>query len=171
MFKYAEAYVRAIEKVNARIGRFISMVILAMIFIFIYEAIARYVFNAATIWALELGGFLLGGYFIMGGAYTLMRGGHVRMDALYERWSPRRKAIMDIATFVILCVYIGIVVYAGIKHTALAIEIGKRLPTNWHPILWPITMVIPIGSTLILLQGIAFFIKDISLVFRGKEIE
>ena len=133
-------------------------------------AIARYAFNEATIWAIELGGFLLGGYFIMGGAYTLMRGGHVRMDALYERWSPRRKAIMDIATFAILCVYIGVIIYAGIKHTGIAIEIGKRLPTHWNPILWPITMVIPIGVVFILLQGIAFFIKDLSLVFRRKEI-
>ena len=171
MFKYAEAYVRAIEKVNSRVGSFVSMLVLAMIAIFIYEAIARYAFNAATIWAIELGTFLLGGYFIIGGGYTLMRGGHVRMDALYERWSPRRKAIMDIATFIILALYIGFVLWAGIKHTGIAIEIGKRAPTNWHPILWPITLVVPIGAALILLQGIAFLIKDLSLVFRRKAIE
>lgn len=171
MFKYAEAYVRAIERINERLGGFISMVVLAMIFIFIYEAVARYVFNTATIWVIELGGFFLGGYFILGGGYTLLRGGHVRMDALYERWSPRRRAIMDIVTFAVLVLYIGMVIWAGTKHAILAIEIGKRAPTHWHPILWPITMVLPIGATLILLQGIAFFIKDLSLVIRGKAIE
>lgn len=171
MIRWLRAYVRAINSLNSRAGIFLGGLVFVLMFILLYEAIARYVFNAPTLWALEAGGFVLGAYFIIGGGYTLLREGHVRMDVLYYRWSPRTKAIMDLATFSLLAFYLVLLIWTGGKHAVWSIMVGEKSRSTWHPILWPIKMVIPVGGLFILLQGIAFLINDLSIVFRGKALE
>jgi len=130
----------------------------------------RYGFNKPPIWSLEMCQFLLGGFFILGGGYTLLREGHVRMDVLYVGWSPRTRAIVDIATFSLVAAYMVILIIPSMANLINCIEMGEKSRSVWQPYLWPIKMSIPAGCIFILLQAIAFSIRAV-FVIRGREMK
>ena len=74
-------------------GRLVAWLIMPMVLSLVYEVVARYFFNAPTVWAYDMTFMLYGTFFMLGSAYTLMRGGHIRTDCLYGGWSPRRQGL------------------------------------------------------------------------------
>src|SRR5213078_1409011 len=75
------------------VGRVTAWLILPMIASLVYEVIARYAFDAPTLWAYDMTYMLYGTFFMLGSAWTLQRGGHIRTDTFYGEWSPRRRAL------------------------------------------------------------------------------
>ena len=73
-----------------------------MVLSLVYEVVARYFFNAPTIWAYDMTFMLYGSFFMLGAAYTLQRSGHIRTDVFYARWSPRTQARVDLACYLVL---------------------------------------------------------------------
>lgn len=170
MPKALVTYVRYIESTNAWLGKILSGAIFGLIGILLIEAVSRYIFNAPTPWSVELSGFVFGTYFLIGGGYVLLRGSHVKMDALYSRWSPKTKAIADAATFSLLAVYLIVLILGGIPSTAFSLSFGQHSHTMWGPPLAPIKIIVIVGAVILLLQGVAFFIRDLSII-RGKPIQ
>ena len=70
-----------------------------MMGILLFETISRTVFNHPHIWAVEFSQFIMAAYYMLGGCYSFLIEGHVRMDILYSRWSAKRRAVMDLITF------------------------------------------------------------------------
>lgn len=169
MRKALEIYVRYIDSINAWIGKILKFSIFMLIFVLLIEAVRRYIFNAPTPWSLELAQFVLGTYFLIGGGYVLLRGGHVKMDALWSRWSPRTRAMADLATFSLFAVYLIVFILGGIGNAAYSLTFGQHSGTSWGPPLAPIKLITVVGAFLLLLQGVAFFIRDLSIL-RGKPI-
>lgn len=169
MPKILVRYVRCIESLNALTGRMLTGGIFVLIGILLIEIVSRYVFNAPPKWSIELSLFVLGFYFCIGAGYTLLTGAHIRMDALYGRWTPKRKAIADVATFGLLAVYLIVFIVGGIEDAAYALEYTQRTRSMWGPPLAPIKIILTVGATLLLLQGIALFIRDLATIC-GKEI-
>jgi TRAP-type mannitol/chloroaromatic compound transport system permease small subunit len=157
------------ESMNENLGKVVKFSVLGIIVILLIEAIARFFFKQPTIWSIELSEFILGFYFMIAGGYTLLRGGHVKMDVLYSRWSARKQAIADAVTFPLLAIYLVLLVFGGIEGAIYAIEFNQRTFSPWHPPLAPIKIFLVIGGTILLLQGIAFLIKDIALIRRKEE--
>jgi TRAP-type mannitol/chloroaromatic compound transport system permease small subunit len=162
-------YVRWVETVGRFFGRACMLIIFVMIGILIWSVLMRTGFNRPPLWTVEMAQFLLTAYYILGGAWTLQLGSHVRMDLLYERWQPRRRAFADTITSVCLITYLVVMLIGGVSATGYALEYGQRAATAWRPPLAPIKIVMCVGILLMILQSVAFFFRDLAAV-RGRPI-
>ena len=136
-----------------------------------FEVIARYVFHRPTLWASDLAQMFLGAYIILGGAFTLLHKGHVNMDILYIRLTPRKRAVVDLFTSILLFIFCGVFLWQGTKY-GLASMSAWETSSNvaWPAPIWPVKMLIPIGALLIFLQGVSKFIRDFFMALTGKEL-
>jgi TRAP-type mannitol/chloroaromatic compound transport system permease small subunit len=161
------AYVRWVEAVGRFFGRICMYLVFVMIGILLYSAFMRTGFNRPPLWTVEMAQFLLTAYYILGGAWTLQLGSHVRMDLLYERWQPRKRAFADTITAVCLITYLVVMLMGGISSTQYALEYGQRAATSWRPPLAPIKLLMCFGLLLMILQAVAFFFRDLATL-RGR---
>jgi len=168
MNKVAKIYVRYVDAMSLRIGNVAKFLILAMIGVLAFEAISRNFFNSSHIWSLEITEFINVTYYLLGGAYTLLIGVHVRMDVFYANWSAKKKAIFDIITFVFALIFLVMLIYGGSKSIIYALKYNQVTYSAWAPPVAPIKIISVIGIVLMLLQNIAEFIKDLAIA-RGKD--
>ena len=162
--------IRLIDGVNELVGRIVSVVAIVFAGIIIYDVFMRYVMGAPTTWAYDTSYMLYGTHFMLGAAYTLYRGGHIRTDIFYQRWSPRKKGIMD-ATLYVLFFFPGIALFfwMGLQEGLHALDIWEVSDASpWRPLLWPFKMVIPIALALLFLQGISEFLKSAYAAVTGR---
>jgi TRAP-type mannitol/chloroaromatic compound transport system permease small subunit len=160
--------VQAIDAVSTFAGWLAGWLIVPMTLGVAYEVAARYAFNAPTVWAYDLTYMLYGSQFMLAAAYTLLRGGHIRTDVFYERWSPRTRAAVDAVSYV-LFFFPGMlfVLYAGGVEAWHAWTIGERSDwTPWRPVIYPLKAVVPLTALLLLLQGFSELVKC-ARVIRG----
>jgi TRAP-type mannitol/chloroaromatic compound transport system permease small subunit len=106
--------------------------------------------------------------FILAGGPLLLHDEHVSMDAFYARWSPRKKAVMDICTFV-LFIYIAVMAFTAVTATYDSFITGQHTKSIWAPPLWPLKASIAAGCIILLFQAVANLIRDIATI-RGKPI-
>jgi len=142
-----------------------------MIGTILFEVVARYAFNSPTIWSLETSTMLYATCVIGAGAYTLLHGAHVRMDAFYSRWPKRVKAIVDVCTFPTLLAFCGVLLYKASIEGWQSCVTWEHATTAWGPPIYPIKIMLTVAALLILLQGIANFIRDLTLAITGKELK
>jgi TRAP-type mannitol/chloroaromatic compound transport system permease small subunit len=164
--------VAVVDAVSEWSGRLFSWIIIPLMLGTTYEVIARYAFNAPTIWAYDLSYMLYGSHFMLGAAYTLLHGGHIRTDIFYQNWSPRTRGTMD-ALLYLLLFFPGMVffLWMGSQEAIHSLQILERSDASpWRPYVWPLKMVLPITALLILIQGVSEFIKSAYLALRGRPI-
>jgi TRAP-type mannitol/chloroaromatic compound transport system permease small subunit len=162
-------YVKYMDAMSTGVGKWMQYGIIMLVGILLIEAFTRTVFNAPRIWAVELATFTLGAYFLIGGGYTLLRGEHVRMDIFYSRWSLRKRAIVDLATFPTAIIYLVVCVLGGINSIEFSLRTNHHSVTLWAPPLAPIKIIITIACVLLLLQVVASMFRDVSII-KGKPI-
>jgi TRAP-type mannitol/chloroaromatic compound transport system permease small subunit len=155
-----------IEWINVKAGEYVAWWSLIAVFVYYYEVLARYVFNSPTNWVHESMFLMFGMQYMLSGAYAYREDQHVRVDVLYARFSPRGKAIADIVTSVFFFIFIGTMLVTGYRFAADAVNVGEHSFTEWGIQYWPVKLAIPIGATLLLLQGISRLLKDILFVMR-----
>lgn len=160
---------RWIEAVNRIVGRAAMYLIVVMIAVLLYSAVMRTGFNRPPMWTVEVAQFLLVAYYLLGGAYSMQLDAHVRMDLIYGRWSPRKRAFADTITSVALVTYLVVLLLGGLSSTTYALEYGQRASSAWRPMLAPIKIVMTLGIFLMLLQTAAIFARDLARV-RGRDI-
>ncbi|MEP9372479.1 TRAP transporter small permease subunit [Mesorhizobium sp. KR1-2] len=165
----AALYVRYVDALNHRVGRFAMYLIFPMAAILLYATISRAVFGIPVNWVLETSQFILSAYYLLGGAYSKQLDAHVRMDLFYGRLSPRNKAMTDAFTILFVLFYLAILFTGGLSSTHYAISFGQKNYSSWAPPLWPVKVLMTTGIFLMLLQSISSLIKDIAIV-RGKPI-
>jgi len=141
---------------------------IAIIVVLAYAVVVRHGLGTPSITAYELAMFTMTAGFILAGGPLLLQDEHVRMDAFYSRWSPRRRAIMDVATFV-LFIYIFVMITTAISATMSSYVDGQHTKSIWGPPLWPLKAAIAAGCIILLLQAIANLIRDIATI-RGKPL-
>lgn len=165
------SFVRGIDRFNTWVGKGVRWLVLAVIFILLYDAVSRYAFNSPTSWATEGSQFIMGAYFLLGGGYALLRGAHVRMDIVYAKWSPRKRAIADLATFSLFAIYCIALIWNSGDHAIRSFLTNEHSTSMWGPPVYPIKITLTVGAFLLLLQGTAFFIRDLFITFAGKTLE
>lgn len=162
------AYVRRIERLNYRIGRFAMYLIFVLIGVLLWSSFTKTVpFMLPSLWTLEMAQFLMVAYYMLGGPYSIQLDTNVRMDLVYGAMSFRRKAFVDIFTVMFLLTYLGFLLFGGIHSLTYAFEFGERSSSAWRPWLWPVKMVTVVGIVLMLLQGLAELFKDIERFRTG----
>jgi len=138
--------------------------------VLMFETVSRTIFNHSRIWSMEVAEFIMAAYYLLGGGYSLILGGHVRMDLFYYKWTKKGQALADVLTyFPFMFFYLVLLIFGGIKGIDYALKYNQHSYTIWAPPMAPIKFIMVAGMILMLLQSIAEFIKDISEV-RGEEI-
>lgn len=162
MIRAAKTYVKCIDATSRLVGKIVMYLIFIMMGILLYDTISRTVFGKPNIWAVELTQFFMAAYYLLGGAFTLLIGGHVRMDLFYSRWSKKGKAIADIITFVPLLIYMVILIWGGVQGIIYAVTYKQVTYSAWGPQVTPIKIFMVAGLLLMFLQIISELIKDIA---------
>lgn len=144
----------------------------ALIFVCVYEVVARYVFNASTIWAFDVTFMLHGALFMLTGAYGLQKKVHVRIDLLSELLPIRiQHALYAIIFPVIFIPAIWILSDAAIYRTWSAYNTDEvELASAWGPLVWPIYFAMALGLVALLLQSTVETIRHITGIFTGAAL-
>jgi TRAP-type mannitol/chloroaromatic compound transport system permease small subunit len=162
--------VRVIDAVGEWSGKIAQWLVIPLMLALGYEVIARYLFNAPTLWAYDTSYMLYGSHFMLGAAYALLRQAHIRTDLFYAKWSDRRKGLVD-ATMYLLFFFPGMFFFflAGWDATHHSWSIGETSEASaWRPILYPFKTVLPVTAALLLLQGISEFLKSVHAARTGR---
>jgi TRAP-type mannitol/chloroaromatic compound transport system permease small subunit len=164
--------IAAIDSVSIWTGRAAAVLIFPMIFSSVWEVVARYFFNAPTIWANDMSTMLYGALFMVGSAYALQRQQHIRTDWLYDKWTTRTKGIVD-STCYIMLYFPGLMIFlwVGWKYALRSTMLQERIISSpWMPWIWPLKLCIPLATFLLLIQGISELIKSLYAVKTGVDI-
>ncbi|MGE9290397.1 MAG: TRAP transporter small permease subunit [Puniceicoccales bacterium] len=163
-------YVKSVTAINQVVGVFSMYLLIMLLGILLWSILSKSVLNDPSIWTMEMAQFTMAAYYLLGAGYSLKEGAHVRMDFLYERWSKRKRSLVDSITSLTIIFYLVFLVIGGWESTAYALEYGQRNHTVWRPYMAPIKIIMTTGMFLMLLQAIAELIKDIYTAC-GKEIK
>ena len=176
------AFSRVVDGANRLIGLLVMYGVFALMGILLWSSVSK-TFFVPSLWTLEMAQFAMVSYYMLGGPYALLSGGHVRMDLFYGNWSLRRKATIDSVTVLFLIFYLAVLIYGGLGSTAYSLgywcnatveffaglvtgseEVGRmeRSSTAWRPYIWPIKAVMITGLFLMLLQALSELFKDIA---------
>ncbi|HWD23766.1 MAG TPA: TRAP transporter small permease subunit [Burkholderiales bacterium] len=165
--------VRAIDKFTDVTGTWVAWLNVPLVLAVSYEVMARYLFNAPTMWSFDVTYMLYGTIFMLGAAYALHKGAHIRTDFFFEKWSVRTKGTIDSVAYVVFffpSLMVFLVVSWNEGWYAFTIgEVSEQTP--WRPILWPYKMVIPLAVLLLLVQGVSETIKSLWAARTGIELE
>lgn len=161
------------DRVSAWFGKAFAWTILVMTFGVAYEVFVRYVLNAPTSWSLDVSFIMYGTLFMMGGAYTLSRGGHVRGDFIYRLWSPRTQAKVEFVLY-FLFFFPGVIalVVTGWKYAYRSwgyLEVSVNSPAG-IPI-FQLKSVIFVAGLLLLIQGIAQVLRCVLCIRTGEWLQ
>jgi TRAP-type mannitol/chloroaromatic compound transport system permease small subunit len=153
-----------IDRISLFTGEFVALWSVIAVFVYYYEVIVRYVFNSPTNWAHEGMFLMFGMQYLIAGSYAMLTESHVRVDIFYASFSPRGKAIVDLATSVFFFIFAFTLLWTGWIFAADSVRQGEVSFTEWAIQYWPIKITIVIGGALLLLQGLSKLSKDISLI-------
>jgi TRAP-type mannitol/chloroaromatic compound transport system permease small subunit len=128
----------------------------------------RYGFNKPTEWAYSISLFLTGAFFILGGGYALLYKSHVNMDVVYNRFPLKTRAIVDLFTSTLFFLFCGVLFWKSLGYVWNSLTILET--TDYPPYfpIYPVKLTIPIAAFLILLQGLAKFIRDFMIAITGR---
>jgi len=160
-----------IDSVSEWSGKLISWLILFIMGFLLIEVALRFLFNAPTIWIHELCMHLFGFFCVLAGAYVQRHNQHVRIDIIYLKLPPRGRAVVDSFTFIVFFGYIGALLYYGSVLAIRAVELQQTVsPSPWGSPIWPLKIAVPVAALLLLLQGLADFIRTVNFAVTGKEM-
>jgi TRAP-type mannitol/chloroaromatic compound transport system permease small subunit len=162
-------FVRFVDRLNRWVGRFAMGLFFVLAAIMLWSTLSRVLLGAPVNWALEMSQFVLSAYYLLGGAYAVQHDAHVRMDLLYSRLSPRRRAGLDAFTILFVIFFLGVLLWGAVSSTQYAVVYNQKNYSAWSPVLWPVKVVMTIGIFLMLLQMIAQFFKNFAEA-RGRPI-
>ncbi len=162
-------YVHTVERIARGVGLIAMYLVVVMLAILLYSSYTK-AFSIPASWTLEMAQFVMVAYYMLGGAYSLQQGAHVRMDVAWGRWSLKTRAIVDSITILFLLFYLVLLLWGGISSTMYALEYSERSYSSWAPYMAPIKIIMVIGITLMLLQAIATFMRNVAEA-RGAPIE
>jgi TRAP-type mannitol/chloroaromatic compound transport system permease small subunit len=158
-----------IDELSTWVGKTFAWSIVVLTFAIAYEVFARYVMHAPTMWAYDAEYILYGTLFMMGGAYTLSRNGHVRGDFVYRSWSIKTQATVDLVLYFV-CFFpaISAMIYAGWGYFWLSFGMNEHSSFSpAGPPIWPFKMLIPIVGVLMTIQGVAEVVRCIIAIRTG----
>jgi TRAP-type mannitol/chloroaromatic compound transport system permease small subunit len=159
---------RAIERASEWAGVFGACLIVPLVLATCYEVFARYLFGAPTIWAYEVGYTLTGAHFLLGMAFTLKYGEHIRIDIFSGKFSPRARAIIDLVGYAIvlpLTAWITLYLFFYLRTGYVTNEKSGQSALNLP--VWPLRVIFCLAFLLLALQVIAEVAKSARVLRKG----
>jgi TRAP-type mannitol/chloroaromatic compound transport system permease small subunit len=165
--------IRAIDGFSNITGQLISLTMLFLVASITYEVVARYFFRAPTVWVFESSTMANGSAFMLGCAYALYKGAHVRTDIFWDNYSERTKGIIDLISYLVLffpvMITIMVISIDAVLHSYVT---GERSQESlWRAIMWPFRATIPLSAFLFMVQGISEALKCCYRIRFAREFE
>lgn len=162
--------IKIIDRISIYSGKLCAIPLFLVIFVVLYEVIARYWFSSPTQWANEL--MLMGCAFVYlaGGAWVLQGNKHIRMELLYDKLSERGKALMDLVTSIFLFLYLGFFTIISGKLALESLILKETTGSSWDPPFYPIKILFTLSVVLIVIQGVSNLLKDAYFLVKGKRL-
>ena len=159
----------SIDRTSTFVGHAFSWLIVALTLLITWEVFSRYALDAPHAWAFDVMAMLYGTLFMMAGAYTLAKNGHVRGDVLYGFFRPRTQATIDLILYIVFFLPgVFALTYAGYFYAEESWRINEHSTITYEgPPLYPFKMVIPIAGAFVLMQGIVEIIRCILCLRDG----
>jgi TRAP-type mannitol/chloroaromatic compound transport system permease small subunit len=170
MPRWMSTTIVAIDTFSLWIGRVVAWLTLPLMAAMIYEVFARYYFTAPTIWAYDLSRMVYGAMFILGAAYALSKGVHIRSDFLYRKWSVKTQGRVDLALYVI-CYFPAMIIllWVSSEWAWTSLTRGERgTDTSWMPLLGPVKSALPVGVVFLIIQGVSELLKSLHAARKGE---
>jgi TRAP-type mannitol/chloroaromatic compound transport system permease small subunit len=162
-----------IDRFTDAVGLAVAWLNVPLVLAVVYEVIARYFFSAPTIWSYDVTYMLYSAVFMLGAAYALHKGAHIRTDFFFERWSIRTRGRIDSVAY--LCLFFPSLIvffFVSADDAWYAFRIGETSEqTPWRPLLWPFKSIIPLTCLLLIVQGVSEVIKSLHAALTGIELE
>ena len=163
--------VKIIDRMSEWTGALSAWLVVPLMLVIMYEVAMRHFFNAPTTWGYDVSWMLFAAQFLIGGAFTHMRNGHIRIDIVYDALSDRTKKLYNALINIIIILPPTILFcWAGINFTIEAFAADERLSTtNWFFPAGPPRTLIPLGFFLLALQCLAEIIRNFRQLQKGDQ--
>jgi len=152
---WLSAAASAITALNRRLFQVTVWLMAVVVPVMLYEVVARYVFNAPTVWGMELAVLLFGPYFLLGGPHLLHLKGHVALDLVRQRLSGRWVRRLDLVNYPVIVLFCAILLYFSVPSAWSAWTFRETSFSAWNPPIWPVKATVPLALALMLLQALA----------------
>jgi TRAP-type mannitol/chloroaromatic compound transport system permease small subunit len=154
-----------VDAVNRFIGKYVIWLILGSTVVSAVNAVVRKAFNMSSNAFLEIQWYLFAASFLIASAFTLLNGEHVKIDVIYSRWSKRTQIWIDVAGFVcFLLPMCAAILWFGTPFFLKGLHTGEVSSNAGGLIRWPVYMMIPLGFSLLTLQGLSELIKRLAFL-------
>ena len=161
--------VNRIERITTNIGIIAALTLVPLILTTTYEVLARYLFDAPTIWAYEVGYMLTGTHFLLGMAYTLQQGQFIRIDIFSQDMSAKTRALIDLCAYSVILPLMMWLTYGLTSYLISGFVKNERTGQSaMNMVVWPFRVVFLIAFTLLALQVYAEFIKSLEKYKAAK---
>jgi TRAP-type mannitol/chloroaromatic compound transport system permease small subunit len=159
-----------VDNISTFVGKTFSWLIVGLTFLITYEIFSRYALDAPHAYAFDGMLQMYGTLFMMSGAYTLSKNGHVRGDVLYGFFPPRLQAGLDLTLYIVFFLPgVTALCWAGYDYAADSWAILERSSiTSEGPIIYPFKTVIPVAGAFLLVQGIVEMIRCVLCLKQGQ---
>jgi len=164
------ATIRAIDGITYWTGHLFTLLVVPLIVANVVEVFMRYAMGAPTSWALDVTTMSFGTLFMLGAAYALLKGAHVRTDMLWEKFSDRKKGIIDSVAYLLFFLPSMALLFAILIDDFLySLSINETSTASiWRPVVWPLRAVIPLAAALLFLQGLSELMKSLWAARTGQ---
>ncbi len=163
-------FLKWIDLINDKLGQFCGWFVLIITGIITFEVVARYIFDAPTTWANEISSQVFALYTLALAGTTYLYGGHINVDIILNRLSIRRRAIMDLVSYVFVLLYCGMLVYYGGIEGIRSLSLQEHTISVGGPPVYHVKMAIPIAALLVILQATAKFLRGLYFVRTGRQV-
>ena len=162
-------FVNRIERITTNIGIIAALTLVPLILTTTYEVLARYLFDAPTIWAYEVGYMLTGTHFLLGMAYTLQQGQFIRIDIFSQDMSEKTRAFIDLCAYSVILPLMMWLTYGLTSYLISGFIKNERSGQSaMNMVVWPFRVVFLIAFTLLALQVYAEFMKSLEKYKAAK---
>jgi TRAP-type mannitol/chloroaromatic compound transport system permease small subunit len=166
-----KAFLNGLDQISEWSGRIFVWLIIPLTLVVAYEVVSRRVFNAPNIWATEVTDYIYGAHFMLVAAYALLYKAHVCVDIVSQAFPPRVRGMFEIlAHLLFFFPFCIIMLYYGTDFAYTSWMQAETSGSAALPIVPEVKTAMPVAFALLLIQGIAVFIRSIYLTVKGKEI-
>jgi TRAP-type mannitol/chloroaromatic compound transport system permease small subunit len=164
--------IRTIDRITQVLGHAVALLVVPLVLANTIEVFMRYFLRQPTAWATDVTVMSFGALFMLGAAYALREGAHVRTDMLWDRFSDRKKGLIDSVAFVVFFFpTMGILFSLSLEEFLYSWDIDERSTlSTWQPIIWPLRGVIPLAALLLMLQGVSELLKSLWAARTGEAL-
>jgi len=165
-----EKIFRKIDIINDFMGRMMAYVVIFVVFVITYGVVLRYVFKSPSPLLFELTIYPLAAVYALGAGYALLYDAHVKVDVFLQKLSPKSKQILLIITFPIFVVFCMALIWGGYQWAWQSYLMNETTGSDWGLKLYPYKFSLPVGATLLLLQGIRILFRNMNVFYRSKNV-